>query len=622
MGASRESRTSIRRHFALVLAVALVAALLPPTAASAAGDGEWIVPAGSDLPAGAEVVEDVGVADALVVRSAEEPADAVAADTELTWLAEETDPFVEDYSAYTDPGVTATGAPELWSEGTAGSGGLVALIDTGVAPVDALEGSVAGEVDFTGEGGGDGFGHGTYMASLIAAQGPSAPGAAPEAGILSLKVGDDEGATSLGQVLGALQWLEGPGRSLGVRVAVLALGVDPASEAGQLLDLAVLRLATTGVLVITGSGNGGELTSPATSPGSLAAGALEQGEDGWHEWEGSGRGDDRNSEPQPQVLAPGVDVVGHLAPSSQAEKSAREGDSETARARLDAGLVRGSGTSAAAALTAGVAALASGVNPDLDGAELADALVEGAGGNAQLDARATVDAASTMTSERPAIDPDEIAGAAPGRGAERRSERADEALASAGPPAVGLATGAGSRGGPPPQAAASATVDATAAPMPTVARWVAAEWNGEGWEASDWAVARWVVARWVSAEWSVARWVGADWNAAQWERTTWDASDWDVARWVAADWKVARWVAGDWDVARWVSDGWDVARWVGDDWDVARWVNNDWDVARWVNNDWDVARWVSEDWDVARWVGDDWDVARWVGDGWTLAPPS
>ncbi|MGM0819504.1 MAG: S8 family serine peptidase, partial [Actinomycetota bacterium] len=564
------------------------------------------------------------VADALVVRSPEAPADAVAADAELAWLSEETDPAVADFSDYTDPGVTATGAPELWDEDTAGSGSLVALIDTGVAPVDALAGSVAGEVDFTGEGGGDRFGHGTYMASLIAAQGASAPGVAPEAGVLSLKVADDEGATSLGQVLGALQWLEGPGRSLGIRLAVLALGVDPDSEAGQLLDLAVLRLAATGVLVITGSGNdAGSLSSPATSPGSLAVGALDGGEeDGWVEWRSSGRGADRNGAPQPQVLAAGVDVVGHLAPDSQAEALARPGSSPTAEARLEAGLVRGSGTSAAAALTAGVAALASGVNPSLDGAELADALVDGAGTDAHLDARATVEAASAMTSRRPEIEPEETADAVPGNGAERRNARADQARAAAAPPAVGLATGPARPGGPPPHAAADAGVDATAAPMPTVARWVAADWHGEGWASGDWAVARWVVARWVTAEWSVARWVGADWNAEQWDRDTWDASDWDVARWVADDWKVARWVAHDWDVARWVADGWDVARWVGEDWDVARWVADGWDVARWVGDDWRVARWVGEDWDVARWVGEDWDVARWVGDGWTLAPPS
>ncbi len=596
MGTSRDSRTSVRRHLALVLAIALVAALLPPATAVAAEADEWVVPAGADLPAGAEVVEALPVADALVVRSPQAPDGAVAADTELAWQTDDAELANGGFEAFVDPGVDAAGAPEQWDSGVTGTGALVALIDTGVAPIAPLADAVAAEVDFTGEGGGDGFGHGTYMASLIAARGDTAPGVAPDAGILSLKVGDDDGATTLGQVLGALQWLQGPGRSLGVRISVLALGVDADSPAGQLLDLAVLRLATTGVLVVTGSGNNEDLTSPATSPGSVAVGALEQVDGTWVEWEASGRGDDRNGVEQPGLLAAGVDVIGHLEHGSQAEQMARgNAESDEANARLDAGLLRGSGTSASAALAAGVAALASGAYPALDGSDLADALH--ASDDDQLDAAATLDAAEGITPSRPSVDPD----------------------TDAEPALPGPARG---RGTPPPHAAAAAPVDATAAPMPTVARWVAAEWNGQAWDAGDWAVARWVVARWVSAEWSVARWVTADWTAEQWDAAHWDAAHWDVARWVADDWKVARWVATDWDVARWVADDWDVARWVGEDWDVARWVADGWDVARWVGEDWDVARWVAGEWNVARWVADDWDVARWVGDGWTLAPPS
>ncbi|MFO8081993.1 MAG: hypothetical protein R6V07_17065, partial [Armatimonadota bacterium] len=128
MGAAREPRTSIRRHLALALAVALVAALLPPTAASAADAAEWIVPEGADLPVGAEVVEALPVADALVVRSPEAPADAVAADAELAWLSEETDPFIDGIpDTYLDEGVEATGAPAVWADDEVDGGkGLVA----------------------------------------------------------------------------------------------------------------------------------------------------------------------------------------------------------------------------------------------------------------------------------------------------------------------------------------------------------------------------------------------------------------------------------------------------------------------------------------------------------------
>jgi serine protease AprX len=358
------------RVAAALLAALLAAALMSPAAAE---DGRtWIVPNGAPLPAGTAILERVAVADALLVTAPRAPLGAVAADTPLALHALGlAAPAEEDL----DLGVRSTGADLVWADGIRGAGAVVALVDTGVAPVSALDGAVVGEIDFSGTGGGDPYGHGTFLASLIAGRGPAAPGVAPEAGILSLKVADAEGGTTLGTVLTALEWLYGPGRAGGVRIATLALGVDADSSAATFLDAAADRLAASDVLVVTAAGNDGPdaLTSPATATRTFSVGSFDPAEqlDTPVAADFSGTGVDRAGVAQPDALAAGVSVTGHVDPDSVIGRDHAE--------ELRGTLLRGSGTSMSTALAAGVAALAQSARPDLGGGALEIALRNDAG---------------------------------------------------------------------------------------------------------------------------------------------------------------------------------------------------------------------------------------------------
>ena len=104
----------------------------------------------------------------------------------------------QQYYQTTEPTYRETiGVPE---GSPLGAGVTVALIDTGVAAqADGLADNVEHLNVSDGEPG-DGLGHGTFLAGLIAGRGKY-QGVAPGARILDVQVADEKGATSLWKVL-------------------------------------------------------------------------------------------------------------------------------------------------------------------------------------------------------------------------------------------------------------------------------------------------------------------------------------------------------------------------------------------------------------------------------------
>ena len=181
-----------------------------------------------------------------------------------------------------DPGfakqwhLRAAGAPQAW-EISRGAGVTVAVIDTGVAPVDDLDGGrllkghsfVAGAKadDAT-----DDHGHGTHVAGTIAqatGNGKGVAGMAPRARILPLKVlGADGSGTSAG-IASAIRYAA----DHGAKVLNLSLGGGARSEA---MAAAVTYARRKGALVVCAAGNGGSrhVSYPAAYPGATAISAV------------------------------------------------------------------------------------------------------------------------------------------------------------------------------------------------------------------------------------------------------------------------------------------------------------------------------------------------------------
>ena len=544
-----------------------------------------------------------------------------------------------------DSAVASARADQVWDE-TTGGGSVIALIDTGVEPVPALDGAIAGEIDFTGSGGGDGYGHGTFMASVIAGRGDVAPGVAPGAGVLSLKVADAEGGTDLGTVLGALEWLAGPGRALGIKVAVLALSVDADTAAGQILDLATQRLANLGVLVVASSGNSGPgtLAAPASSPATVSVGSVDdqgtatQRDDVVADF--SADGPDRLGVPQPDVLASGVRVVGAIGADSLIAR-------ENPQALIGEHLFRGSGTSMSAALAGGVAALVADVRPDLRGADLATSLTS-------TDALDAVSAVATAKS-LPEVDSTMIAPAAGRAFGDAVSDLAAqrvENLAIVEQQRVTDRAAAEERYGRRANQAQKVTPDVLKAQLAGIdeaaavnARAVSkkAEARIDELEAQllggavqaptteGWAPAVWADTHWVAADWAAERWAAHDWSQVSddalswdsillgaygipliyWDVADWNAQRWDAQRWDAVQWGAQRWDAQRWDAIQWGAQRWDAQRWDAQRWDAVQWGAQRWDAQRWDAQRWDAQRWDAQRWDAVQWGAQRWDAVQW-----------
>ncbi len=481
-----------------------------------------------------------------------------------------------------DPGSLFTvsnsiGVRDTWRERDAqgrpvtGQGVGVALLDSGVAAVPGLDaaGKVAHGPDLSIEGNGvlthqDTFGHGTFMAGIIAGRGatnpssqlPYAPpsvqlGVAPDAKLLSLKLATTDGSTDVSQVIAGLDWVtQHPVMPDGTRVRVINLSYGTASEQGYQIDplaAAAENAWKHGIVVVTSAGNNGnetdQLSDPAIDPFVLAVGAADSSNkvNGWapnrtrvasFSSVSTGRHAD--------LIAPGTSLVSLRAPGSYV-------DTKNPQGRVsgdDSGkLFRGSGTSQAGAVVSGAVANLLQAFPSLTPDQVKYALTS----TAEPVQNADADAAGAGM-----IDLDQAFNVA---GHLVRTNAKGTALKAAAVQSFPAATGQG-------------MLDAARGPdVPVDADGIeiSGEFDIQGipWNAQAW----WQASTSLTA-WSGGKWMGTTWTGDSWAT---DGSGLDSARWSSARWSSARWSSADWDSARWSSARWSSARWSS-----ARWSSDSW----------------------------------------------
>jgi serine protease AprX len=241
--------------------------------------------------------------------------------------------------------LVSTNAYKVWDKGT-GAGVGVAVLDTGIAgdlpdfrasQSDKRSRVVASAVvnpDATTAT--DLYGHGTHVAGLIAGNGFNRDrgdslygryvGAAPQANLVSVKVSDDHGATSVLDVILGLQFAVDHKDDLGIRVVNMSLNSSVAqSYLTDPLDAAAEAAWNAGLVVVTAAGNRGADSdavsyAPANDPYVITVGGVDDmgtnklDDDQLADW--SSRGTTQDGLTKPDVLAPGAHMVSDLAPGS------------------------------------------------------------------------------------------------------------------------------------------------------------------------------------------------------------------------------------------------------------------------------------------------------------------
>jgi serine protease AprX len=235
------------------------------------------------------------------------------------------------------------------TSGPASAAGVaVGGLDTGIA----ASADLSGEWTFS-----DSYGHGTFMAGLIAGsgQGGGPAGIAPGVDLVDLKVAGADGATTLDQVLAAMRLADAARERFNLRVLNVSLGAPADDPATAPLTEAVERLWADGITVVAAAGNeGGGVDAPGLDPYVLTVGAVDAA-GAVPAW--SSRGPDFAGRAEPDLVAPGVGLVGLRAPGSTVDLANRG-------ARVGDGYFRGSGTSMSTAVVAGAAALVAAAHPD------------------------------------------------------------------------------------------------------------------------------------------------------------------------------------------------------------------------------------------------------------------
>jgi hypothetical protein len=455
----------------------------------------------------------------------------------------------------------AIGAGEMWNEGWTGKGVDVALIDTGVVPVDGLsaKNKVVNGPDLSWESQEpsrrylDAYGHGTHMAGIIAGRDDAVPreiqageegflGVAPDARLVNVKVADSVGATDVSQVIAAIDWVVENRRTggLNIRVLNLSYGTDGLQAASlDPLSHAVEEAWRNGIVVVVSAGNGGygtaRLNNPAVNPYVIAVGATDPNgtygakDDVIQPW--SSRGGDR----APDLVAPGKSIVSLRDPGSFVDLNYPEG-------RYGTRFFRGSGTSQAAAFVSGAAALLidqrKSIKPDEVKALLmqtaspledADPTAQGAG---LIDLKVAGETRTPSASQSWA--PSEGTGSLD---AARGSAR----LVSNG---VELRGERDIFGTPFDSSAWAAAANSRKA-------WKQGDWMGQPWTGREFNGASWASRTWAATQWTRSSWRGDAWKSDSWMRSSWRDDSWAGDAWARSSWRMQGWSGNVWSSVGW-----------------------------------------------------------------------
>ena len=430
----------------------------------------------------------------------------------------------------------AVRADDTWSNGATGSGVTVAVLDTGIANVadlagrvlpvrNDLTGAVTACQNLSGESTcGDSYGHGTFIAGIIAGNGAASggtyKGVAPDANLVSIKVAGRDGSADVSTVIAGIQWAVSFKDRYGIKVLNLSLGTDGTQTyRTDPLNYAVEKAWDSGIAVVVAASNRGpnprSIAKPGDDPWVITVGAVDDrgtpglGDDSVPNF--SSRGPTAaDGLAKPDLVAPGAHIVSLRAPGSAIDTQFPS--------YVGAAYRKGSGTSMATGVVSGSVALMLQADPTITPNRVKYAL--------------TSTARSTASNDRMVV----------GSGLVDVYSAAFDAPAGVANQGLDRSNGLGSL-----DASRGSVRVRTSQLIPTVISglltaqlllwdpitYTTVPWTGSSWYGSSWYGSSWYGSSWYGSSWYGSSWYGSSWYG-QMEGSSWYGSSWYGSSWYGA----------------------------------------------------------------------------------------
>jgi serine protease AprX len=362
---------------------------------------------------------------------------------------------------------------------------------------------------------------------------------APDAQIVSVKVADALGQTDVSQVLAAIDWVVQHQHDNGMNIRVLNLSYGTDSNQSYVLDpvaYAAEQAWMHGIVVVVAAGNQGNwsngLDDPAIDPYVIAVGAsnteytmnVRYHRPAAFTSEGDGT---RN----PDLSAPGTHIVSLRDPGSFVD------DTYGSTATVSNRFFLGSGTSQAAAVVSGAAALLLSQRPNLTPDQvkaLLDTNAHQMYGPTDLKGSGELNLAGVLNAPTP--NATQTWPTSNGTGSLEASRGTHHVVDSNGNQLDGEQDIFGN------------TVDTTAlaAAEANGTAWNGGLFNGSSWSGSSWSGSSWSGSSWSGSSWSGGSWSGSSWSGSSWSGASWSGSSWSGASWSGSSWSGSSWSEYDW----------------------------------------------------------------------------
>jgi serine protease AprX len=411
------------------------------------------------------------------------------------------------------------GVRQVWDMGYQGEGIGVAVIDSGIFTdrdftITPKKPHIRIKVEksFNSDTSSDQYGHGTHVAGIIGGNGGASggiySGIAPKVDLINLKISNDLGLAYESDTVDAMQWVLDHKDEFNIRVVNLSIqSTVPQSYHESALDAAAEILWFNGVVVVAAAGNWKQSdifkaieAAPGNDPFIITVGAT-------NEKGSSSRTDDSITSftskgmtlegyYKPDLFAPGVDIISVLSYGSDWIFEHPD------HVVMDGEYFRLSGTSMAAPMVAGAAALLLQAEPNLTPDQVKYRLIHSAG---TVGSSPYLDVYSALTTPT--------------------TESANQGIV----PHMLLAK------------------------MAMIAYW--SSQNGE--ENIDWGAINWDAVNWNAVNWNAVNWNAVNWNAVNWNAVNWNAVNWNAVNWNAVNWNAVNWNAVNWNAVSWNAVSWE-----------------------------------------------------------------